>query len=81
MRVGFVMMHRRQHEGTKTLRENRRPGKFGGVGKAPFGGITLLLKFEEYTGFNVIMRWRNFLAEGRELQEMRSYESSNTYII
>lgn len=38
MRVGFVMMHRRQHEGGKTLRESRRPGKFGGVGKAPFGG-------------------------------------------
>lgn len=46
-----------------------------------FWGITLLLKFEEYTGFNVIMRWRNFLAEGIELQEMRNYESSNTYII
>lgn len=55
VRVGVVMMHRRQHEGTKTLRDSRRPEQSGGVGKASLGGITLLLKFEEYYEFNIIM--------------------------
>ena len=55
VRVGVVMLHRRQHEGTKTLRDSRRPEQSGGVGKASLRGTTLLLKFEEYSEFNIIM--------------------------
>lgn len=41
--------------------------------------MTFLLKFKEHLGFNS-MRWRNFLAEGTELQKMRSYKSA-MYIV
>ena len=35
------MMHRRQHKGTRTFREGRRPGKSGGDQKSFGGEITL----------------------------------------
>lgn len=67
VRVGFLLMYRGKHEGTKTLSESKRPGKFGSITKVYLGEITLLLKFKECIGFNRIMGWRNFMAKGREL--------------
>lgn len=52
---------------------------FGGVGKASLGE-QVLLKFEEYKKFNIIIKWKNFLAEGRELQKI-SCESTYACII
>ena len=38
VKVGFIMIHRREHEGTKTLRQSRNPEKSGGVGKTSLRG-------------------------------------------